>query len=186
MNQDLKTHYFKKLRSDLQKQLGLDNLEAVPKLTKITINTSSSDFKTDAELVKKTKSWLSDITGQAPQETKARQSIAGFNVRQGDVVGLRVTLRGRRMYDFYSKLVNIVLPRIKDFQGVGRTHFDTRGNYTLGLKEQIVFPEVEYDKISRVQGLEITINTSALDREKSLILLSSLGMPFEKVEEATK
>lgn len=180
MKQILKEKYLKELKPALQKDLDLKNIEETPKLVKITINTSSSDFKTDKDLVAKTKGWLSVITGQTPLETKSKKSIAAFNLREGDIVGLKVTLRGDRMYDFFTKLVSTTLPRLKDFQGVSRHTFDKNGNYTLGLSEQIVFPEVEYDKIGRIQGLEITINTSTKDSKAAEKLLEVLGMPFTK------
>jgi large subunit ribosomal protein L5 len=180
MNQSLKTQYHQVIRPKLLKDLGLSSLEAVPKITKITLNTSSSDFKKDKNLLKKTKQWLTDITGQVPTETKARLSIAGFDLREGDVVGLKITLRGVLMYDFFQKLVNVVMPRLKDFQGVSRKKIDTQGNYTLGLNEQIIFPEVDYDKIGQVQGLEISITTSTRSPEEALALLEALGMPFQK------
>lgn len=180
MTQTLKENYIKTIRPSLQKELGLSSLEAVPKLEKITLNTSSRDFKTDKELLTKTKAWFAVITGQTPVETKAKHSIAAFNLREGEIVGVKVTLRGNRMYDFFQKLTSIVLPRIKDFQGVSKRTIDNGGNYTLGLSEQIVFPEVEYDKIGRIQGLEITISTSAKDASSSLMLLTALGMPFTK------
>ena len=180
MTQTLKDQYQKEIRPALQKELGLKSIEAVPKMVKITVNTSSKDFKTDKEFLDKTKGWLSTITGQTPMETRSKKSIAAFNLREGDVVGLKTTLRGDRMYDFFQKLIGIVLPRIKDFQGVSRTTFDKNGNYTLGLSEQIVFPEIEYDKIGRIQGLEMTISTSADDSIQAEKLLTALGMPFTK------
>lgn len=179
----LRQTYQKTILPKLKEELGLKNDLAVPKLVKISINTSSSDFKNDAELVKKTQSWLSDITGQFPKVTKARTSIAAFNLREGDIVGLAVTLRGERMYDFFQKFTSIVLPRTKDFQGVKLTSFDTQGNYTLGLPEQLLFPEIEYDKIGKVQGLEITFTTSARDPKSAKALLAALGMPFAKEED---
>ena len=176
----LAKHYREKLTQDLAKELKLSNLHMVPKVHKITVNVGSSDFKTDKEAIEKAKSWLALITGQAPKITKARLSIAGFNVREGDIVGLKTTLRGDRMYDFLQKLVTIVLPQIKDFQGVPLKGFDGQGNYTVGLAEQIIFPEVEYDKIGKISGLSITITTSAKDNEQAKALLLSLGMPFAK------
>lgn len=181
MTQTLKEQYQKEIRPALQKELELKSVEAAPKMVKITVNTSSRDFKSEKEFLEKTKGWISTITGQTPMETKSKKSIAAFNLREGDVVGLKVTLRGDRMYDFFQKLITIVLPRIKDFQGVSRTTFDKNGNYTLGLSEQIVFPEIEYDKIGRIQGLEITISTSAKDSAQAEKLLSALGMPFTKI-----
>ena len=180
MTQNLKEKYLKEIRPTLQKELGLSSIEAVPKLVKITVNSSSKDFKTDKDLLAKTKAWMAAITGQTPLETKSRSSIAAFNLREGEVVGLKVTLRGNRMYDFLEKLTGIVLPRQKDFQGVSTQTFDQKGNYTIGFPEQIVFPEVEYDKIGRIQGLQVTISTSAKDSQTALMFLRTLGMPFTK------
>ncbi len=180
MAQTLKQHYLEKIRGQLKEELKLDNIMAVPSLVKITVNTSSRDFKNDKEFLAKTKSWLSTVTGQAPVETKSKMSIASFNLRSGEIVGLKTTLRGDRAYDFLQKLVTVVLPRLRDFQGVSKTSFDAEGNYTLGLKEQIVFPEVEYDKIGRIQGLEITITTSAKDKASAFAYLKAMGMPFTK------
>jgi len=178
--QTLKEKFQKEIRPELQKELGLSSIEATPKMVKITINTSSKDFKTDKDFLAKTKEWLGQIAGQKATERRSRGAIAAFNLRENEVVGLKVTLRGDRMYDFYQKLVSIVLPRLKDFQGVSRTTFDKGGNYSLGLVEQIVFPEVEYDKIGRIQGLQITISTSASDSKSAEMLLEKLGMPFTK------
>lgn len=180
MTQNLKTQYLSEIRPALQKELGLDSIEAVPKLLKITVNTSSKDFKTDKDLLAKTKDWMAKITGQTPLETKSRSSIAAFNLREGEVVGLKATLRGVRAYDFLEKLISIVLPRLKDFQGISTKTFDQKGNYTIGFAEQIVFPEVEYDKIGKIQGLEVTISTSAKDSSIALRFLKALGMPFTK------
>jgi large subunit ribosomal protein L5 len=180
--QTLKEKYIKEIRPTLQKELGLSSSEATPKITKITVNTSSKDFKTDKELLAKTKDWMSKITGQIVSERRSKSAIAAFNLRENEIVGLKVTLRGDRMYDFFQKLVTIVLPRLKDFQGVSRTTFDKTGNYSLGLVEQIVFPEVEYDKIGRIQGLQITVSTSASDAASAEKLLEVLGMPFTKKE----
>ena len=181
MPQAFRDLYLNKIRPELQKELKLDNIMSVPRLTKITLNTSSRDFKTDKEFLAKTKAWLAAITGQNPVETRATKSIATFVLREGDVVGLKVTLRGDRAYDFFEKLVKVVLPKLRDFQGISRTAFDSKGNYTLGLREQIVFPEVEYDKIGRIQGLEITISSTANDKEKAFAFLAAMGMPFTKL-----
>lgn len=180
MTQTLKQHYLDTIKPKLKAELGLGNKEAVPALEKITINTSSADFKTDREFLAKTKAWMAGITGQSPVETKAKKSIAAFTLREGDTVGLKVTLRGVRAYDFFQKLVTVVLPKLRDFQGVKRDSFDSLGNYTIGLKEQTVFPEVEYDKIGKIQGLEITITTSSKDKAGAKALLEALGMPFAK------
>ena len=178
----LRKTYQEKIIPQLQKELDLPNAMSVPKLNKITLNTSSREFNADKDLLEKTSAWLGDITGQKARIARAKTSIASFNLREGDIVGLFVTLRGDRMYDFYQKFVNVVLPRTKDFQGVKTTSFDQKCNYTLGLSEQIVFPEVDYDKIGRVQGLEITINTTARDPKEARALLTALGMPFAKEE----
>src|SRR3989344_5057492 len=180
MAQTLKQFYKEKVQKELQKELHLANINAVPSLVKITVNTSSRDFKSDREFLEKTKAWLSAVTGQTPAATKAKQSIASFNLREGDIVGLKVTLRGDRAYDFLQKLITVIFPSFRDFQGISKTSFDKEGNYTLGLKEQIVFPEVEYDKIGRIQGLEITITTSAKDKTSAFAYLKAMGMPFTK------
>lgn len=180
MSQSLKQHYLETVRGKLKEELKLKNVNAVPKLIKITLNSGSRDFKTDKEFLAKTKAWISTVTGQMPLETKSKQSIASFNLRAGEVVGLKVTLRGDRAYDFFQKLIHTILPRIRDFQGISKTSFDKSGNYTLGFKEQIVFPEVEYDKIGRIQGFEITITTSASDRDSAFAYLKAMGMPFTK------
>ncbi len=180
MAQTLKTLYLEKIRPQLKEELKVSNINAVPRITKISVNTSSKDFKNDKEFLTKTKLWMNAITGQSCQETRATKSIASFNLREGDVVGLRVTLRGDRAYDFLQKLISAVLPKLRDFQGISATAFDAQGNYTLGLREQIVFPEVEYDKIGRIQGLEITISSTAGDKNKAFSLLKALGMPFTK------
>ena len=175
--------YQEKLKTDLAKELNLANLFSVPKLMKVTVNVGSAQFKTDKEDIEKAKSWMSLITGQSAKITKARMSIAGFNVREGDTVGMQVTLRGERMYDFVQKLFNIVLPQIKDFQGVPLKGFDGHGNYTLGLSEQIIFPEVDYDKIGKISGLSICFTTSAKDTKEAEALLTALGMPFAKLDD---
>jgi large subunit ribosomal protein L5 len=174
--------YIEKIQAELQTELGLKHRLSVPQLVKITVNTSSRDFHHDKELLENTKEWLATITGQTPRVNRAKKAIASFNIRENDIVGISVTLRGDRMYDFYQKLVNVVLPQTKDFQGVKRTSFDQKGAYTLGLGEQLIFPEVEYDKIKRIQGLEISISTSASDPAAALALLARLGMPFAKIE----
>ena len=150
------------------------------------MNTSSGDFKNNKELLAKTKEWFAAIAGQKPVETKARLSVAGFDIREGDVVGVKTTLRGNLMYDFFQKLVGVVMPRLKDFQGISRKKVDNQGNYTLGLTEQIIFPEVDYDKIGQVQGLEVSVTTSTKDPKEALALLEALGMPFEKEDTKNK
>lgn len=178
----LRKLYQDEIKKKLAEELKLKNLLSTPSIRKITVNVSSPDFKSDKDALEKTKSWVSLIAGQMPQVTKAKKSIASFNLREGDPVGVRVTLRGDRMYDFFQKLVNIVLAQVKDFQGVSNSGFDGRGNYNLGLTEQIIFPEVEYDKIGKVSGLTISITTSARDDQSGRSLLTHLGMPFAKSE----
>lgn len=186
MNNTLGKTYQEKLKAELGKTLGIKNISAVPSIKKITINVAEGDLKADKDLLEKSRLWLSQITGQIPRNNRAKTSIAGFNVREGDIVGLSVTLRGSRMYDFYEKLVNIVLPQVKDFQGVSTKSFDHHGNYNLGLAEQIIFPEVDYDKIGRISGLSICITTSAATDDEARALLEALGMPFAKEEKKNK
>lgn len=176
----LRKLYQDEIKKKLAEELKLNNPFSIPNLQKITINVSSSEFKSDKDALEKTKSWVSLISGQQSKVTKAKKSIASFNLREGDPVGVSVTLRGNRMFDFFQKLVNIVLPQVKDFQGVNNTGFDGHGNYNLGLAEQIIFPEVEYDKIGKVSGLTISITTSARDDQSGKVLLTHLGMPFAK------
>jgi large subunit ribosomal protein L5 len=176
----LKQLFLEKIKKQLVKELSLSNINSAPELKKITVNVSSSDFKTDKDILTKTIDWVGLITGQTPQVTRAKKSIAGFNLRENDPVGVRVTLRGDRMYDFFQKLVTIVLPQVKDFQGVSLSGFDNQGNYNLGLNEQIIFPEVEYDKIGKVSGLTISFTIKAQDNQSGKALLTHLGMPFAK------
>jgi len=176
-----KQKYNEQIVPALMKELGKPNVMAVPRITKIVVNVGIGSKEAN-----KTKAFesmteqLKVITGQHPKKTTAKQAIAGFGTRQGDAVGLTVTLRGERMWQFYDKLVSIVLPRFKDFQGVSRKAFDMNGNYNLGIKEQISFPEIEYDTIDRVRGLQITIVTSTRVTKEAEKLLEKLGMPFEK------
>lgn len=177
---NLMTKFNTKIVNDLQKELEINNFFATPKLKKIVINTGVKDAIADKKNVEIAAGVLSQITGQKPKITKARKSIATFKLREGDKIGVAVTLRGKRMYDFYEKLVNIVLPRLRDFRGVSVKSFDGRGNYSLGFAEPIVFPEIDPSKLERTQGLEITIVTSARDNKEGMALLKALGMPFQK------
>ena len=174
------TKYNTKIAKDLQKELEIKNSLATPKLMKIVVNVGIKDALADKKNVDVAVSILSQITGQKPKVTRARRSIATFKLREGDKIGAAVTLRGKRMYDFYEKLVGIVLPRIRDFRGVSPKSFDGRGNYSLGFQEAIVFPEIDPSKLERNQGLEITIVTSAKDNKEAESLLRALGMPFQK------
>ncbi len=176
----LKEKYQKEVIPILKKEMNLSNDFTVPRLKTIVLNTGINQEQGQQEALKNMAEQLAAITGQRPVVTRAKKSIASFKIRAGDPIGLKVTLRGRRMEDFFEKLVAIVLPRVRDFQGIKRTAFDGQGNYTLGLSEQLIFPEVSYDKIDKVRGLEVTITTTAKEDKKALRLLELLGMPFEK------
>ncbi len=170
----------KELLEKLQKELGIKNPMAVPHLSKIVVNIGVKNAVADKKNMEVAKDVVAQITGQKAKPTKAKKSISSFKLREGDTIGLVVTLRGIRMYDFFSKLVNVVLPRIKDFRGVRNDSFDKAGNYTLGLEEYSVFPEVDTGKIERVQGIEITIVTKAKNKDEGFALLKAMGMPFQK------
>lgn len=176
----MKERYQTEMVSALQEQLGLSNVMQVPQIKKIVINIGLGEALDNPKAVDAAVSDLQQITGQKPIAIKARVSIAAFKLREGRVIGAKVTLRGERMWAFFDRLVNIVLPRVRDFRGVPRDAFDGRGNYTLGLSEQLIFPEIEYDKIDKVRGMEITIVTSAQTDEQAARLLEMFGMPFRK------
>lgn len=181
----LQDTYTKKVVPELQKELKLKSLMAVPKLNKIVVNmgiTNPPDPKARLEVTKNVVEQFRVITGQQPQVTKARQAIAGFKLRQGDPMGVMVTLRGQRMWQFLDKLISITLPRVKDFQGVSKTAFDAKGNYNLGIEEQIVFPEINYDSIESIRGLQVTVVMDNSNPDKSRRTLELLGMPFVKEE----
>ncbi|MBI2431091.1 MAG: 50S ribosomal protein L5 [Candidatus Levybacteria bacterium] len=170
----------------LQEKLGIKNPMAVPRLSKIVVNIGVKDAVSDKKNMEKVLSILPEITGQKPKVARAKKSIAGFKLREKDAIGAVVTLRGKRMYDFFVKLVNIVLPRLRDFHGVGRGHFDGHGNYTLGFTEHTVFPEIDLGKVDKVFGLEVVIVTTAKNDKEGLILLEMLGMPFQKGQDGKK
>lgn len=167
-------------QKQLKEKLGIKNMHAVPRISKIVINMGVKDALSDKKNIEKAQAVLSRISGQKPKVTKAKKAISTFKLRQGDEIGLVVTLRRKRMYDFYEKLANIVLPRLRDFHGVPTTSFDGRGNYTLGFTESTVFPEIDPATIDRAQGLEIVIVTTAKDNKEGFALLENLGMPFVK------
>lgn len=173
-------HFTKEIAPKLKQQLGIKNVMALPRLKKIVVNMGVKDAVGDKKLIEKMGQNLEIVTGQKPRVARAKKAIAGFKLRQGDAIGLVVTIRGKRMYAFYDKIVKIVLPRIKDFRGVRRTSFDAQGNYTLGLHEYSVFPEIDPGSVDRLQGMEIVFVTSARNREEGLALLEALGMPFTK------
>lgn len=177
----LKQTYTKDLIPQLSEKLGIQNTMAVPRLVKIVINCGiGAEAQKDKKVIEKVTEQLSVITGQRPQLTRARKAISSFKLREGDPVGLRVTLRGVRMYDFLTRFVSIALPRVRDFRGVPAKGFDGRGNYTLGVSEQTIFPELEYGMIDRIRGFEITFVTSARNDEHGKELLTALGIPLEK------
>jgi large subunit ribosomal protein L5 len=174
----LKEVYERELRSQLKDQLQLRSLMEVPRITKITINMGVGEAKTDTKLLDSAIDELTTIAGQRAQVRRARKSIAGFKLREGMPIGARVTLRGARMYEFLDRLVSIALPRIRDFRGLSPSAFDGRGNYSIGIREQIIFPEINYDDIAQVRGLDVAITTSARTDEEGEALLRSLGLPF--------
>jgi large subunit ribosomal protein L5 len=175
---ELKEKYRKEVAPRLMELGGYKNIMQVPRLEKVAINIGLGEATTDAKALESAEKDLAAITGQHPVITRAKKSIAAFRLREGMTVGLRVTLRGERMYHFLEKLINAALPRMREFRGVSPNSFDGRGNYTLGFKEQIVFPEIDYDKIDKVRGLEVSIVTTAKTDEESRRLLELMGMPF--------
>lgn len=176
----LQERFNKDIVKKLQEELKLKNPMAIPSLKKIVVNIGVRNAVADKKNIEVAGTVMTQITGQKPKITTAKKSIASFKLREGDKIGLMVTMRGGRMYDFFAKLVDVVLPRIKDFHGVKKNSFDTRGNYTLGLYEYTVFPEIDPGRVDRVQGLEICIITSAKNNEEGVALLKALGMPFQK------
>lgn len=182
----LRKQYQKEIIPTLKKEWNLKADLAVPKIKKIVINIGLKDGAGDKGITKKVADWLSQIAGQKAIVTKARKAESAFKTRIGDPIGAKATLRGERMYTFLDKLIAIVLPRVRDFQGVPKKSFDGRGNYSIGFKEQIVFHEVDYDTIDAVRGLEVTIVTNTNDDKKAMKLLELLGMPFTKPEAKSK
>jgi large subunit ribosomal protein L5 len=174
----LQERYEQEVMPALLKEFTYDNVMRTPALHKVVINIGMGEAIQNPKTMEAAERDLTTITGQHPVQTKAKRSVAAFKLRQGMKIGVMVTLRGRRMYDFMDKLMNVALPRLRDFQGVSPDSFDGRGNYTLGLKEQLVFPEVEYDSIDKVRGMEVTIVTTAHTDEEGRRLLQLLGMPF--------
>lgn len=176
----LKERYQKEIVPSLMKSLELDNVMQVPRLLKVVVNIGMGEANENPKTLDSAVTDLVTITGQKPVITKARKSIANFKLREGRAIGVKVTLRGDRMWAFVDRLLNVVLPRVRDFRGVSAEAFDGRGNYTLGLREQLIFPEIEYDKIDKVRGMEITMVTTAANDEQAVFLLRELGMPFRK------
>jgi large subunit ribosomal protein L5 len=176
----MKERYLKEVSPALMKSLGLKNVMEIPRVKKVVVNIGLGEALDNPKALDAAVVDLTAIAGQKPVITKARKSIANFKLREGRAIGTAVTLRGERMWSFLDRLMNIVLPRVRDFRGVSTESFDGRGNYTLGLREQIIFPEIEYDKVDKVRGLEITIVTSAQTDDQASALLQMLGMPFRK------
>jgi large subunit ribosomal protein L5 len=177
----LKEKYRKEIVPVLMKELELENIMQVPIVQKVVLNIGMGEALDDTKTLDAASSDIEKITGQKPVLTKAKKSIANFKLRDGRLIGVKVTLRGDKMWSLIDRLVNIALPRVRDFRGVSPTSFDGRGNYTLGLREQLIFPEIEYDSVDKIRGMEITFVTSAKNDEHGTALLKHLGMPFRKV-----
>ena len=180
MESRLKAKYESEIRPALIEKFNYSSVMQAPKIDKIVLNMGVGDATTNSKNLDEAVEELGLISGQKPLITKAKKSIAGFRLREGMSIGAKVTLRGERMYDFLDKLVNVALPRVRDFHGVSNKAFDGRGNYTLGIHEQLIFPEIDYDKVNRVRGLDVVIVTTAQTDEESRELLAQLGMPFAK------
>ena len=178
----LKEMYETDLRPHLKEELGLDSIMQAPRIQKITLNMGVGEAKTESKLLDSAIEELTTIAGQRAQVRRARKSIAQFKLREGMAVGARVTLRGDRMYEFLDRLVSIALPRIRDFRGLSPRSFDGRGNFSLGISEQIIFPEINYDDIQQVRGLDVAITTTAKTDDQALVLLRGLGLPFAERE----
>jgi large subunit ribosomal protein L5 len=176
----LKTRYIEEIRPALVERFGYSTPMQAPRLEKVTVNMGVGDAKQDSKLLDAASGQLATITGQKPNVRRARKSIAQFKVREGMPVGLAVTLRGERSYEFLDRLMSVAIPRIRDFRGLNPRAFDGRGNYSMGVREQIIFPEVDYDEVDQVRGLDITITTTAASDVESFALLEAFGMPFAK------
>jgi len=176
----LQERYKGEIVGQLKDRLGYDNVMKVPRITKITLNMGLGEATRDKKVLETASADMAAIAGQKPVITKARVSVAGFKIREGWPIGCKVTLRRERMYEFLDRLINVAIPRIRDFRGFSTRSFDGRGNYNLGVKEQIIFPEIEYDKIDAIRGMDITITTTAEDDAAGLALLEAFGFPFRK------
>jgi large subunit ribosomal protein L5 len=180
VNARLKEKYHKEIRPALQKELGLDNLMAVPRLEKIVLNMGLGEATQNVKLMDPLVADLASVAGQKPVTTRAKKSIAAFKVREGMPIGAMVTLRGDIMYEFLDRLVSIALPRVRDFKGVSTKSFDGRGNYTLGMRDQLIFPEVDYARVEKLKGMNVTIVTTAKDDNQARALLRQFGIPFRQ------
>ena len=176
----MKEQYQKEVAPALMKALNLENVMQVPRIQKVVVNIGMGEAMDNPKALDAAVNDMTLITGQKPVMTKAKNSIANFKLREGRTIGVKVTLRGEKMWSFLDRVMNVVLPRVRDFRGVSPDAFDGRGNYTLGLREQLIFPEIEYDKIDKIRGMEITIVTSAGSDDQAAIMLQMLGMPFRK------
>ena len=176
----LKTFYNEEVAPALMKKFSYKSVMQIPKIDKVVINVGAGEAKENSKVIDAICTDLRAITGQQPMICKARKSVANFKLREGMAIGCKVTLRGERMYDFFDKLVTIALPRVRDFRGVSKTAFDGRGNYTLGVKEQTIFPEINYDKVTITRGMDIVVVTTAKTNQEAYALLEALGMPFTK------
>jgi large subunit ribosomal protein L5 len=176
----LKQRYLEEIRPQLMERFGYSTVMQAPKIEKVTLNMGVGEAKQDSKMLEAAQEQLATIAGQKPNVRRARKSIAAFKLREGMPVGLSVTLRNERAYEFLDRLLSVAIPRIRDFRGLKRTSFDGRGNYTIGVREQIIFPEIDYDAIDQVRGLDITITTSASTDEEALALLEAFGMPFTR------
>jgi large subunit ribosomal protein L5 len=181
-----KERFNTELRPALKDELGLVNIMQVPRLDKIVINMGVGEAVKDGRMLEAAVADLTTIAGQKPVVTKARMSIAGFKLREGQAIGVKVTLRGDRMWEFLDRLVSLALPRIRDFRGLNASAFDGHGNYTLGVTEQLIFPEIDYDKVAQVRGMDITVVTTATTDEEGRALLVALGFPFAGLDSVTK
>ncbi len=182
----LKDRYDQQVKEAMQKQFGYANVMQLPKLEKIVVNMGVGDAKDDSKLMDAAAIELATITGQKPAIRKAKKSIAGFKLREGQPIGCVVTLRGERMWDFLYRLIHAALPRIRDFQGIPDRSFDGRGNYTFGVREQIIFPEINVDKVTKTRGMDVTFVTTAKTDEEARVLLRELGLPFRKRGDASE
>ena len=180
MTSRLKEKYQNEVVGKLTEQFGYENVHQVPKLTKIVINVGLGEAKDNQNLLNAAKDELALITGQRPIELKAKKSVANFKLREGQAIGTKVTLRREKMYDFLDKLISISLPRVRDFRGINPNSFDGRGNYSLGIKEQLIFPEIKYDDVDFLHGMDITVVTTAKTDEEAKAFLQLMGMPFKK------
>ena len=177
---NLREKYKKEIRSSLKEELGLNNIMAVPKVTKVVINMGVGEAANDKKHLESALENLTVISGQKPIVTKARQSVASFKIREGWPLGCKATLRGNKMYDFLERLIKIAIPRERDFRGLNPKSFDQQGNYSFGIKEQIIFPEINYDNIDNIRGMDVCINTSAKSQEHAKALLKALDFPFKE------